>query len=74
MSGSVGRTRSCPHCKATILESALICPQCRHHLQFGAASKAASDATPKFSALNVEGTVNPIRTVRSAGYSLDLNN
>ncbi|MEN5145145.1 phosphate regulon transcriptional regulator PhoB [Brevundimonas diminuta] len=25
-------------------------------------------------ALNVEGTVNPIRTVRSAGYSLDLNN
>ena len=24
-------------------------------------------------ALNVEGTVNPIRTVRSAGYSLDLN-
>ena len=25
-------------------------------------------------ALNVEGTVNPVRTVRSAGYSLDLNN
>jgi len=25
-------------------------------------------------ALNVDGTVNPIRTVRSAGYSLDLNN
>jgi len=40
MAGSVGKTRSCPHCKATILESALICPQCRHHLQFGAASKA----------------------------------
>jgi hypothetical protein len=56
-SGSVGKTRSCPHCKATILESALICPQCRHHLQHGAASKAASDATPKFSALNVEGTL-----------------
>jgi len=55
--GSVGKTRSCPHCKATILESALICPQCRHHLQFGAGSKAASDATPKFSALNVEGTL-----------------
>ncbi|MBP7608858.1 MAG: hypothetical protein KA760_05145 [Steroidobacteraceae bacterium] len=53
----MGKTRSCPHCKATILESALICPQCRHHLQFGAASKAASDATPKFSALNVEGTL-----------------
>ena len=25
-------------------------------------------------ALNVEGTINPIRTVRSAGYSLDLGN
>jgi two-component system phosphate regulon response regulator PhoB len=25
-------------------------------------------------ALNVDGTTNPIRTVRSAGYSLDLNN
>ena len=55
--GGVGRTRSCPHCKATILESALICPQCLHHLQHGAASKAASDATPKFSAFNVEGTL-----------------
>ena len=55
--GTAGRTRVCPHCKATILESAPICPQCRHHLQFGAGSKAASDATPKFSALNVEGTL-----------------
>jgi hypothetical protein len=55
--GSVGKTRSCPHCKATILESAPICPQCRHHLQFGAASTAATDATPHFSALNVEGTL-----------------
>ncbi|MDH4167732.1 MAG: hypothetical protein OEY13_07195 [Gammaproteobacteria bacterium] len=55
--GSVGKTRSCPHCKATILASAPICPQCRHHLQFGAASTAAADATPHFSALNVEGTL-----------------
>jgi hypothetical protein len=53
----VGKTRSCPHCKATILESAPICPQCRHHLQFGAATTAAIDPTPHFSALNVEGTL-----------------
>jgi hypothetical protein len=54
--GSVGRTRVCPHCKATILESALVCPQCKHHLHFVPAGRPA----PKeegFSALRVEGTV-----------------
>jgi hypothetical protein len=55
-SGTAGRTRTCPHCKATILESAAICPQCRHHLKFGAAARPA-DAAAKFSALNVEGTL-----------------
>jgi hypothetical protein len=71
--GSVGKTRSCPHCKATILESALICPQCRHHLQFGAGSKAASDATPKFSALNVEGTLRHVEGGGDWEYSVVLS-
>lgn len=31
---TVGRTRSCPHCRATILESSAVCPACRHHLRF----------------------------------------
>ena len=31
---AVGKTRSCPHCRATILESAVVCPACRHHLRF----------------------------------------
>jgi hypothetical protein len=53
--GTVGRTRVCPHCKATILESAPVCPQCRHHLRFvGAAAPPPSEG---FSALRVEGTV-----------------
>ena len=26
-------TRTCPHCKATILASALVCPGCRGHLR-----------------------------------------
>ena len=54
--GAVGRTRTCPHCKATILESAVVCPQCRHHLRFGVAdvAKAASEG---FSALRVEGSI-----------------
>ena len=31
---STGKTRTCPHCKATILESLSICPGCLHHLRF----------------------------------------
>jgi hypothetical protein len=31
---TIGKTRSCPHCRATILESAAVCPACRHHLRF----------------------------------------
>jgi hypothetical protein len=53
-SGTVGRTRACPHCKATILESSVICPQCRHHLKHGA---APGSSTPGFQAFNVEGTL-----------------
>lgn len=33
---AAGRTRSCPHCRATILESAAVCPACQHHLRFEA--------------------------------------
>jgi hypothetical protein len=54
-SGTAGRTRVCPHCKATILESAPVCPQCRHHLKFGVA--ALPQKAEGFSALRVEGTV-----------------
>src|SRR5512134_3865682 len=55
--GGVGKTRTCPHCKAVILDSAAICPQCRHHLKFGAAAVLPADAAPGFSALKVEGTL-----------------
>jgi acetyl-CoA carboxylase beta subunit len=54
--GTVGRTRTCPHCKATILESAVVCPQCRHHLRFGAA-EVAQPKNDGFSALRVEGSI-----------------
>ena len=55
--GGVGRTRSCPHCKATILESAAVCPQCRHHLRFGAAAAVAKAPVEGFTALRVEGSL-----------------
>ena len=39
--GMAGATRTCPHCKATILESSSVCPACRGHLKLDA---AATDA------------------------------
>ncbi|MFN3702136.1 hypothetical protein [Thermomonas sp.] len=50
-----GTTRSCPHCKTTILQSSAICPACRGHLRFDA---PASDAAQRFVPLKVEGTLN----------------
>jgi hypothetical protein len=52
--GEPGRTRTCPHCKATILDSADVCPQCQHHLRFGAATQAGPQAKAVF---RLEGTV-----------------
>jgi hypothetical protein len=52
---SAGKTRQCPHCKATILESLSVCPGCLHHLRFepeAARRQAAAKET-----LRVEGVV-----------------
>lgn len=53
--GAPGATRTCPHCRTTILESAVVCPACRHHLRFGAGGEERAEAsgTP----LRVEGTI-----------------
>jgi hypothetical protein len=52
---SAGSSRTCPHCKATVLVSANVCPACRHHLRF---STGISEPEPeRISALCVEGTV-----------------
>ncbi len=50
-----GKARACPHCKATILESASICPACRHYVRSDA--RDAQRALPSFSPLRVEGTI-----------------
>ncbi len=49
------RTRLCPHCKATILESANVCPGCRHHLKFDPA--AAQRQSETRTALRIEGSI-----------------
>ena len=53
--GAPGATRVCPHCRATILESASVCPVCQHHLRFDPGS--AKRAQPSFVPLRVEGTI-----------------
>jgi len=50
-----GKTRTCPHCKAVILESLSICPGCLHHLRFD--SEAAKRQVAATSALKVEGII-----------------
>lgn len=50
-----GKTRACPHCKATILESLSICPGCLHHLRFD--QEAAKRQVAAQSALKVEGVI-----------------
>jgi hypothetical protein len=52
---TAGKTRICPHCKATILESLTICPGCLHHLRFD--QQAAKRQVEATSALRVEGVI-----------------
>jgi hypothetical protein len=51
--GAPGKTRTCPHCRTRILESAQICPACRHHLKFDPAGDGDVQLTP----FCVEGTI-----------------
>ena len=53
--GAAGATRACPHCKTTILESAAICPACKHYLRFD--SPKSADAAEATTALQVEGMI-----------------
>lgn len=53
---ALGETRSCPHCKSTILQSATVCPACHHFLRFEAV-RVANKPLPSFEPLHVEATV-----------------
>ena len=65
---TVGRTRVCPHCKATILDSAAVCPGCNHHLRFG--KLAAEYERVAKTALRVEGTVRQQPAAGPCEYSV----
>lgn len=55
--GEPGATRVCPHCRETILESAAVCPACRHHLRFEPRAANAAAAPEAITPLRVEGSV-----------------
>lgn len=67
--GTAGATRHCPHCKATILESASVCPACRGHLRFDADQAPTAVDVP----LRVEGTIQQPRSGGTAEYSVVLS-
>lgn len=69
--GTAGKTRACPHCRATILESANVCPICKHHLRFD--PKRQDSALPSFSALKVEGTIHHNDGGEAWEYSMMLS-
>jgi hypothetical protein len=50
-----GATRVCPHCKATVLQSANICPGCHHHLRFNTAN--AEPQVAALPAMRIEGSI-----------------
>lgn len=68
--GSVaGESRSCPHCKATILKSAVSCPICRHVLKF-VSREAEPLAHATTCPLLVEGTINHAGDGEAVEYSI----
>lgn len=54
--GTAGATRECPHCRETILESAAVCPACKHHLRFDPAAVGAAGEA-KATPLRIEGSL-----------------
>lgn len=59
-------TRTCPHCRTTILASAIVCPGCKHHLRF---DKEGGASAPK-AAWQIEGTLEAERPDTATEYSI----
>jgi len=54
--GGPGVTRECPHCRETILASAVVCPACRHYLRFDPGGETA-EQVPALTPLRIEGSI-----------------
>lgn len=67
---TAGKTRTCPHCRAVILESASVCPVCRSHLRF---DPHRSRRLPSFTPLRVEGKIRHPAVGEAWEYSVMLS-
>ncbi len=67
--GTAGATRTCPHCRATILESAIVCPGCKHHLRFDKDARVGAAAATK-TAWQIEGTLDAERMDAASEYAI----
>jgi uncharacterized protein YbaR (Trm112 family) len=66
---AAGATRTCPHCRATILESAVVCPGCKHHLRFDKDARPGAAAATK-TAWQIEGTLDAERMDAASEYGI----
>ena len=63
-----GTARTCPHCQATILDSASVCPACRHHLRFDSEPAVVPSSMP----LRIDGTIRHPAAGVAVEYSVVL--
>ncbi|HEY4306949.1 MAG TPA: hypothetical protein VGM82_20930 [Gemmatimonadaceae bacterium] len=68
-----GATRSCPHCRATILESSSVCPACKKYLRFDSSAAARAAAEPTLVPLKVESTVRHPNVGEAWEYSVVIS-
>ena len=64
-----GEAWNCPHCRESILRSAVTCPACQRHLRFGAVS-AARPARTTVCPLSVDGKIRHPGTGTDWEYSV----
>jgi len=70
--GTPGATRTCPHCRETILESAAVCPACRHHLRFESRTADSAPLPETLTPLRVEGSIRNPAQAGTWEYSMVL--
>ena len=62
-------TRTCPHCRTTILASAIVCPGCKHHLRFDKDMRPGGVPVTR-TAWQIEGTLDAERMDSSTEYCI----
>jgi hypothetical protein len=71
---AAGATRTCPHCRTVILQSAAVCPACKKHLRFDSSTSASGGAAaPSFSPLKIEGSIKHPEAGEAWEYSVVIS-